>query len=251
MTSPDEIAELVRAHLADEVVCELLDDGENRLACLTPLDYPSGDGVTVWVEDRYDGFIVTDYGDSLTDLLAHPAQDHKALLDQVRDICRQHDLAFRDGRIAATADRADLADVVWRAASAAAQIAQMSIVFRPHRRRREKGFANEVEATLRKRNVAVERDRKLAGGSGHEHKATLYLPDQETVFEPVGGAGYWNQVSTVYAKFGDLARSNGYRLFSLVDDREERLENDLANLLVQVSDVVQWSRRDEWLAHVG
>jgi hypothetical protein len=51
MTRPEDIAELVRSHLAEEVFCETMANGVPRIACLTPLDYPSGDGVTVWVED--------------------------------------------------------------------------------------------------------------------------------------------------------------------------------------------------------
>jgi hypothetical protein len=251
MTTPDEIADRLRSHLADEVVCEVLAAGDSRLACLTPLDYPSGDGITVWVEDRFDGLIVTDYGESLTDVISRPSQDHKALLDEANAICQRLDLAFRDGRIVSSANHETVGDVIWRIATAAAQIAQTAVSFHPQRRSRERRFLYEVEDALKERKLPVERERRLPGQSGHEHSASLYVPERHLILEPVGGAGNWNQISTVYAKFGDLSRVNGFQFYSVVDDREGRLRDDLANLLMQFSDLVDWTRRDEWLPHLG
>jgi hypothetical protein len=249
MTSPAEIADRLQTHLANEIVCEVIATEDQRLGCLTPLDYPSGDGIMVWIEDRYDGLMVTDYGESLTELIGHPSQDHKALLDEATAICRRLDLEFRSGRIVTIANHEGVGDAIWRIATAAAQVAQMSVDFHPQRRHREQSFLYEIEDALRQRKLPVERERRLAGRSGHKHRASLYVPDREIIVEPVGGTGNWNQISTVYAKFGDLSRANGFRLYSVVDDREGALKDDLANLLVQVSDVIDWTRRDEWLGH--
>jgi hypothetical protein len=65
------------------------------------------------------------------------------------------------------------------------------------------------------------------------------------VIEPV--AGHFNQVYAVYAKLGDLGRANGHRLYSLLDDRETKPGEDVSGMLVQVSNVVEWTRRQEWL----
>jgi hypothetical protein len=93
----------------------------------------------------------------------------------------------------------------------------------------------------------VEREHHLEGQSGHTHTATIYIPDREVIIEPVGGVGNWTQISSVYAKFGDLTKANGYRPFTLVDDRVKPLNQDIAAMLVQVSKVVQWSTRENWI----
>jgi len=96
----------------------------------------------------------------------------------------------------------------------------------------------------------VERQHKLTGRSGHNHTATLYLPERETIIEPITAEGHWNQVTAVYAKFGDLSQANGYRTVTVIDDRTAAPDDDTGKLLLQVSDVVQWSRRQEWMEAV-
>jgi hypothetical protein len=248
LTTPEEIRELVRSHLSSEVACEVLQPAGTRIGCLTPLEYPDGDGIVVWVEPHGGHFDVTEYGECLSVALTHPAQDHKALMDQAAQVGRYQGLEFLEGRLISHSDEAGLGEAVWRVALAAAHIAQASAAFTPKRRQhRENEFVVHVTRDFHRRNVPVERERKLEGGSGHTHTATLYVPDGESIFEPIGGAGNLNQVSAVYAKFGDLSRANGYRRFSLIDDRDRKPDEDIENMLTQVSNVVHWTRRDEWL----
>lgn len=252
MTTASDIKDALEGFLDAEIACEAINGGGNRVECLTPLDYPSGDGVGVWVESYASHFVVTDYGESLTDLLIHPPQDHKALHDQIDAVCAALGVTFADGRLQADAASLDaLGDAMWRVATAASRVAQASNAFHPRRRQAqaESPFIAEVEHVLRDLSVTVEREHKLAGASGHKHTATIYLPDREAILEPI--QGHWNQVSSVYTKFGDLSRANGYRLLSLLDDRSGSLDDELARMLVQVSDVVQWTRRDEWLRNVS
>lgn len=247
MSDPAAIGASLSAHLSNEITCELLSENDTRVSCLTPLDYPSGDGITVWAQQQQAGFTVTDFGESLSELLAHPAQDYKALMDEATNICEGVDVDFMDGAVSTKASDQDVGDAIWRVATAAARIAQMSVSFHPQRRKREKRFLSEVEDVLRQHQLPVERERRIEGSSGHEHRASLFLPQREIILEPVGGAGNWNQISTIYTKFGDLSRTNGFKFWSVVDDREEPLREDLANMLVQVSEVMAWSRRDRWL----
>jgi hypothetical protein len=105
----------------------------------------------------------------------------------------------------------------------------------------------EVEHELTKLSVPVQREVKLAGSSGHTHRATLYVPAREAILEPIDPPAHYNTISSVYAKFGDLSHANGYTRLSLIDDRHGPLSDDLAAMLVQVSDVVHWTRRNEWI----
>ena len=57
----------LRAFLSDEIVCEVMADGTDRIGCLTPIEYPDGDSVVVWVDRRADAAIeVSDYGEGLS-----------------------------------------------------------------------------------------------------------------------------------------------------------------------------------------
>jgi hypothetical protein len=159
---------------------------------------------------------------------------------------------FVGGRLFAECDWEDLPEYVWRVGVAMAQLAQAATSHRPRQasgRGREDEFASVVVNGLRSLHVQVEREQVLAGQSGHRHRAALYLPQSETVIEPV--EGHWNQVTSVFARLADLHGANGYRLYSLLDDRDEAPEPDVPGLLVQVSRVVQWSRRDEWMPSVA
>ena len=248
MTTAEDIQELVKRHVVDAVICAPLAGEDGRIGCVVPLDYPSGDEVSVWVEPKGSAFFVTDYGEALADALSRPVQDHKALVEQAEHVARVYGLTFSDERLAGEAGGDALGEMVWRVAAAAAQIAQVSAAFRPRRQRKTKDFVHEVERDFRQHDLAVERERKLEGKSGHEHRATIYLPANEIIVEPVGGGGgNWNQLSTVYTKLSDLAQANGFTPYTLVDDRQQPLEDDFASMLTQVSDVLAWSHRDEWI----
>lgn len=247
MLSADEIRDLLCLFLAEEVECEPVSKDE-RIGCLTPLAYPIGDGVVVWVEPRADGYCVSDYGEAFAETHGRPAQDHGAIVEMAARISRLHGVAFKDDQLTIHAEGKDLGEAVWRVASAAAEVSHAAAAFRPKRRSPAREFAQEVQRDLSNRDLEVETERKLTGQSGHAHTASIYLPAREAIIEPVRAAGNWNQVSAVYAKFGDLTRANGFKPFALIDDREHEPSPDIANMLTQVGDVIEWSRRDEWSA---
>jgi hypothetical protein len=232
------------AHITERVSCRALKD-DGRIGCLTPAEYPDGDNVVVWLRPLIGGeYEVTDYGDALAESVWGKNAERRALEGFATLAAKGQGVEYAGGRLLARCGWSELPEYVWRLATAATQLSQAAVAMRP-RRSHEVEFTAEVEQGLRSREVEVARDHRISGASGHRHKATIFLPESETVIEPV--AGHWNQVTAVYAKLGDVGRANGYRLYSLLDDREARPSEDVANMLVQVSAVVQWSRRDEWL----
>jgi hypothetical protein len=236
------------ARLGEDVEC--LAVGEGRLGCLTPLEYPNGDSVTVWVQAHGSVCEVTDFGEATPELpnkgkLRRAVDEHAAMLARGRGV------EFVNGRVTVRCEAVSVADHIWDVALASAQVAQLVADLRRRlpEQERERAFATEVERTLRKREVVFERAHKLEGRSGHTYNATIFLPNLDAVIEPVGG--HWNQVAATYVKFGDLSGANGYKLYSLLDDRSEPPEGDVSSLLVQVSSVVAWSRRDDWLNQIA
>jgi hypothetical protein len=246
----EHVREGLIAYLAEDIEAVDVQRDGGAVACSTPLEYPDGDGATVWVSPDGGGPIeVSDYGRGFRYLLAHPPQDHAALRQHAARIAHGQGVDFADGRLSFwLRDYKELAESIWRVAYASVQVAQVGVLFRPRRKQRENEFERTVEHLLATRNIMVRRDEEVIGASGHRHRATFYLPRVEALLEPVSGSGHFSQVSAVYTKFGDVAEErNGHRLFTLVDDRETALQHDVSIMLSQVSQVVRWSRQDEWL----
>jgi len=250
--APEEIEQRLSDLITEGVSVRLLSEHDGRIGCVTPLQYPDGDNVVVWVRPRVDGdFEVTDYGEALAESVAGKTKERTNLEEFAASAALGQGIRFVNGRLFAETTWDRLPEYVWAVATVAAQLAQAVAMHRPKQQREpepEPEFVSVVARDLSARGAQVERQHRLSGKSGHRHQATLYVPQTETVIEPVGG--HWNQVTSVFARLADLRGANGYRLLSLLDDREAKPEDDVPGLLVQVSNVVQWSRRDEWMRSV-
>lgn len=242
-----QIQRAIRSHLSSEVDCQLLSEADGRVGCVTPIEVPNGDRVVVWVRPRNGSLEVTDYGETLADYAGYKGAERTRLEEVAVFACRGQGIAYDSGRLTTQAEWADVGDSVWRLAMAAAQIAHSAGGVRTKREpQASEEFTHEVESTLRSRpGLRIERERKVEGRSGHSHRATIFLPSSHAVLEPI--TGHMNQVNATYTKFGDLMKANGFKLYSLLDDRKGATSEDVASLLVQVSNVVAWSRHDEWL----
>jgi hypothetical protein len=249
-TNPDLIRESVLDTLSDEVACSALDDGSERVGCLTPFEYPDGDAVVVWVREFAGTFEVSDHGEGTSNQEYRSDHERTTVRRLVERTARAHGVRASGGRLGAECSHEGLGESVLRVASASAEVAAGIACQAPTKRKEseENEFVRLVDQTLRDSHVAVEREHKIDGSSGHPHKATIYVPDSHSVLEPVWGN--WNQVASVYTKFSDLAPVNGFKRFSLLDDRSQKPSDDVRSLLVQVSSVVSWSRHDQWLSQI-
>ena len=250
LTTPDSIRAEVLASLSSDIACNVLEDGSNRIGCVTPFEYPDGDAVVIWVREMGGQLEVSDYGEGLAEQEYRSDHERRVVSDLAQHAARTHGVRAFEGRLGAQCDPGDLGEVVLRVASASAQVAASIACQKPSRRKEseENEFVQLVDETLRERHVPVEREHKLEGSSGHSHRATIYVPHTHSILEPVGG--HWNQVASVYTKFSDLAPVNGFKRYSLLDDRQEQPGDDVRTLLVQVSDVIAWSGHDTWLNQI-
>lgn len=248
MTDPQAIRESLLRYVDAEIECELLpNDGKGRVGCLTPLEYPDGDGVVVWVSDLGGLFEVTDLGEGQFERLGSVG-DKKALKAALAMTASTWDVRISEHGITADGDGGQLGECVWRVASASAEIARVIAGLKPKSEIvHEDEFVQIVDRTFRDRDLSIERGSRLAGKSGHSHTATIFLPDTESIVEPINATPHWSSVNAIYAKFGDLSQSNGFRLYSLLDDRASSPKPDVESMLIQVSSVLPWSRHDDWL----
>ena len=249
-TTPESVREDVLATLSTDVVCDFLDDGSNRIGCITPFEYPDGDAVVVWVRELGGKVEISDYGEGFSEQEFRSDYERRLVADLAEHAARVHGVRVFEGRLGAQAAVGQLGEFILRVASASAQVAQEIASSKPTRRKdtEENEFVRLVAETLQERHVPIEREHKIQGSSGHSHRATIFVSHTHSIIEPV--AGHWNQVASVYTKFSDIASVNGFNRYALLDDRREKPGEDIRSLLVQVSDVLTWSGHDGWVDRI-
>lgn len=243
MTLKTDIREALMRFLDGEVEVEAT--GE-RVAVLTPAEFPDGDGVVVWVNDRGDGsFEVSDLG-SADARLAAAGPGPKGVGPIAASVCKRFGASFESGVIVARVERDAIAEGCWRVAQAAAAIAEAQ-TYQRRQQPKEVTFVEAVARELRGRDVPVQTEVELHGASSHAYVASVYLPASETVVEPISGEQAWNKARAVYVEFGDLTRANGYKTLAVLGDIEAESAESVESLLLQVGVVAHWADRARWL----
>lgn len=175
-------------------LCSIMRDGASALykcspapkegvRVRTPMTLPDGDLVDVFVLERDDGYVVTDFGDTLGWLWAQSpspqlTKKQRAMVD---DACFTLGVEMVDGQLAIRGvARERVAESVLRLSQAAMRVADVSFVFpafHPAPARLSSidpagATAYEVEMWLKKQRFAsVEKNVKRLGGSGRKWRA--------------------------------------------------------------------------------
>lgn len=220
------------------------------LRVLTPFEYPDGDGIVVRIEQASDGrYRVSDGGGADATLIGRVGK--KSSTAPAVMIAQRYGALFEGRQLVTMVEKEnELAGACQRIALAAAGLAE-GATWLKQRPSKEVEFVDVIASELRQRAVKVEEKRTLEGASGHTHTASLFVPNTETVIEPVGGERAWNAARAVYVEFGDLRQMNGYRLMAVLDDREHAPSPEIESLLSQVAEVASWQAHDAWLAEIS
>jgi hypothetical protein len=242
MTSPEDIGTRLAEFLSQEIEWAL-DNG--RITVLTPVEYPDCDAVAVFMEEQPDGvFVLTDGAEADSRLIGFLGE--RSARKKAEMIAERFDVQFVRGRVIARVDHDSLPEACWRVAQASAAIAEGASFLTPVPTPRPT-FSELLWDALRQRVDSVERNKPLRGLSGHEHRATIFVPATEAVLEPIAGRKAWDRATNVYAEFGDLRQANGYRLVAVLDESSIADYEHLVKLLSQVGQVASWAQHDEWL----
>lgn len=247
MTSTLDIREALIRFLDREVEVEAVGD---RVAVLTPAEYPDGDGIVVWVTNREgEGFEISDLG-SADARLVTSGPGPKGLGPIAAGVCRRFGVRFESGVIVTRVARDAVAEGCWRVAQAAAAVAEAQ-TYQRKPQPKEATFVEAVTRELRGRDLAVQTEVELHGASSHAYVASVYLPASETVIEPISGEQAWNKARAVYVEFGDLTRANGYTTVAVLGDIEGESAQSVEDLLLQVGVVTHWEQRGRWLETIS
>ena len=167
--TPDLLCDSLRRTLPELFEC--LPTRREAVRVHTPLMYPDGGGVDVFVVERNGELIVTDHGDAVGWLGMQSVSDkltahQRSLID---DICRVQGVKIEGARLVARCDSlVTVADAIHRVALAAVRVSDISFTFRTHG---PPSVADAVDKWLRDHQFGVQRRVKERGLS--ERKWTI------------------------------------------------------------------------------
>lgn len=244
MISPSEIQDQFNAFLREGV--EAADVGEYS-ALLTPIEYPGGDSVVVYIGKADTGeLIATDLASAEAELLSVDFKVSKGT-EFAHQISNDLDVRWDAGRFFQVVNVADeVGDVCWRVAQAASRMAGARGVVRGKTQDRD-DFPDLLEQALQDQGIDVKRNQSLDGASGHTHKPAFFDPERELVIENISGNNSWPRAAAVLAEFTDLSQVNGFQFLAVIDDRRGDSRKQERNLLTTIAPVSNWSRRDDWI----
>ena len=221
----------------------------------TPMLYPDGGVVDVFVVERNGGYIVTDFGDARGWLgLQSTSQRHSSKQNAlIQDVCQTLRVEqFRDQLLLRNVASDTLGESVLRIAQAAVRVSDVWFTLRSQALQTT---ADEVDEWLRERAIPFERQASKQGRSTRN-----WTIDFETrtanrtcfVFLLVTGArgAARRQAEHVLAGCVDLNHFKELQpdlaFVSLFDDIEDVWQPPDFSMVEGVSEIARWSHRDEF-----
>lgn len=221
----------------------------------TPMLYPDGGVVDVFVLDRGNRYIVTDYGDALgwlgSQLISRRLSPKQLFL--VEDVCQTLRIQLFHRQLVIREIKGEaLGESVLRVAQAVVRVSDLWFTVRSQS---FQNTADEVDEWLRERQIAFERDLEKQGRSTRPWKVDFEThTDDRTSFVFLLSTGTRGAVRRlaehVLAGCVDLAhlKANqpGLVFVSLFDDTEDVWRAEDFNLVNEYSEIARWSRPDEF-----
>ena len=221
----------------------------------TPFMLPDGDIVDVFVVERDNRIVVTDFGDALgwlstQSIRAKLTAKQRYLLD---DICMTLGIKLDRGLLKLRLDNSDeLGDAVQRVAQGVIRVTDLWFTFRTQG---WEAVGDEIDEWLQEREIPFERRVKYTGYSGREwtidYKTTMSTHTSLVFLLATGTRGAVRSITNrVAAGCYDLAafksEGTGNKLVSLFDDTIDVWHDEDFALLEGVSKIARWSNPEEF-----
>lgn len=221
----------------------------------TPMLYPDGDVVDVFVMERGETYTVTDFGDALgwlglqsVSLRRSPRQEALA-----RDVCQTLRIELvQDQLVLRQVPREGLAESVLRVAQAAVRVSDLWFTLRSQSLQTT---ADEVDEWLREKQIPYDRAVQRQGRSTRTWTVDFETyADQRTALVfllSTGTRGAVHRLAEhVLACCVDLnhlkTTQQGLYFVSLFDDTEDVWRAEDFGLVSEYSEIARWSRPDEF-----
>ena len=221
----------------------------------TPMLYPDGSVVDVFVLERNDRFIVTDFGDALDWLGLQSVSQRRSPKQEalIQDVCQTLRMErFRDQLMLRDVTSGALGESVFRVAQAAVRVSDLWFTLRSQA---IQSIAEEVDEWLNDRGIPFERQVSRQGRSTQDWTIDFQtLTDKRTCFVfllATGTRGAARRLTEhVLAGCVDLNHHKEFQpsieFVSLFDDTEDVWQPHDFHMVEPVSEVVLWSRPDEF-----
>ena len=220
----------------------------------TPLLYPDGDVVDVFVLERDSNYIVTDYGDALGWLGMQSVSVRRSQKQQllVEDVCQTLGIELNRGQLVLRSRPDDaLGETVIRLAQAIVRVSDLWFTLRS---RALQMTAEEVDEWLREKQIHFERDVKQLGRSGRSWTIDFRTYSGERMYLifllSTGSRPAVRRITEhVVAGYVDLSHLKvsepNLTFVSLFDDTEDVWRAEDFRLVEGHSEIALWSRPDE------
>jgi len=241
--------EVLRNHLPMMFDCR---EQDGRLVIETPIEYPDGDHVELYVVEESGGLVLTDLAETVR-VLGNYNFDLKRSPKRFRlfeDILRAHDVHYFQGclRIPIRSPE-NLPQALMRMVQAVLGVSDLLFTMRFGA---GTAFKEEVEEFLIEHEIPYELDYKVVGRSAHAYTVDFYIERVkphlvETLSSAAAGPAEILVNSTVRMWF-DLKRINGrFGYISLLDDSADVWKASHLDILSDLSEVIVWSERKRLL----
>lgn len=247
----EELCASIRNTLPDLFECSPAPKGGTRIR--TPLLYPDGGVVDVFVTEQEGRYCVTDFGETLGWLDTQSANVRRSPRQErmIEDTCHTLGIELHRGQLVLPVSPDDsLGEVIVRLAQAAIRVSDLWFTLRT---RVVQTTADEVEEWLREKQIVFDRSVKKQGCSGSNWTIDFQTstPNRTSLvfLLSTGSRGSVRRITEhVVAGCTDLGHLKQDKLsfVSLFDDISDVWQEMDYRMVEQCSQTVNWSRPDEF-----
>ena len=221
----------------------------------TPMLYPDGGVVDVFVLERGGSYLVTDFGDALGWLSLQSVSRRRSPKQQtlIQDVCQTLRIALVDDQLVLRSVSDDaLGESVVRVAQAAVRVSDLWFTLRSQSLQ---NTADEVDEWLREKQIPFERQVQRQGRSTRNWNVDFetYTDNRTSLvfLLSTGTRGAVRRLTEhVFTGCGDLSHLKigqpALTFVSLFDDTEDVWRSEDFNLVEVHSEIARWSRPDEF-----
>jgi hypothetical protein len=219
----------------------------------TPLLYPDGDVIDIYLKEKEGQYILTDLGETLRWLRMQTISEKRSEKQEtlIQDTLLTHGVEKYKGMlIIRIQENENLASAVTTLSQAAFRVSDIWFTFRT---RAFESIIEEVAEFLTEKQIPFEQNKKFAGRSGRsrkvdfctEYRQQTSLIDVLSTASVTAGNSRADNIFTVWSDLSYLQEGN-YKFISLFDDTIDIWKLENITLLEQVSNVAYWSRKAEF-----
>lgn len=255
-----DLSQHVAARIPDLFSCSHAPRGGIRVE--TPMLYPDGGVVDVFIIERRGVWFVTDFGEGLgwLEMKANTEKRSPRQVRMIQDICQTLGVTNRDGYLESRLKVLDeVGEAVVRVAQAVVQVADVSFTLgRTHSERRltlRERMNEEVGKWLTSREIRHKREFRISGSSGQpwiiDYRTSVNWRTSLVSLVSAGSrSAAGRQTEHVVTLWSDLVHLDGngseVAKISLFDDTRDVWRQEHFRLAERMSKVALWSRRQQF-----